>query len=107
MTELESRFHEAMLNIYVVARDECSYRPIRFLQKVRRDKGVAAARYWLAKSTPQRGLTTLHECGRIGISMEALVLKAEFAPLFTEEERNVARRRLHDLGYDSDALPSK
>ena len=103
MTELESRFHEAMLRIYEVARDECGYRPIRFLQKVRRDGGVRAARYWLGKKTPQRGLTTLHECGRIGISMEALVLRDEFTILFTEEEHAVARRRLRALGYEPNA----
>ena len=36
---------------------------------------------------------------RLDILMEALVLKTEFAPLFSEDERRIARERLEAYGY--------
>lgn len=101
MTELESRFREAMLRIYDVAKEKCGYRPIRFREKIPRDGALAAAQGWLSKETPQKGLITLCEHGLLKISMEALVLEPEFAPLFTEEGRAVARKRLRALGYEA------
>jgi hypothetical protein len=33
------------------------------------------------------------------VSVEAYVLRPEYAPLFTEEERSIARARLKGYGY--------
>ena len=45
------------------------------------------------------GLTTLWECDRLDLSVEAKVLLPEFAELFTAEERAVAQARLAMFGY--------
>ena len=44
---LESKFRDEMLSIYSKSGRETRYWPKRFLQKVRRDGGLAAARHWL------------------------------------------------------------
>ena len=45
------------------------------------------------------GFTTLWELKRLDLSVEAYVLRPEYAPLFTEEERGIARARLRQYGY--------
>ena len=46
----------------------------------------------------QSGLTDLWLLGRTDLSMEALVLTPDFAPLFSDEERGRARARLDQVG---------
>ena len=45
-------------------------------------------------------LTHLWEAGRLEWSAEAVALRTEFAPLFTADERSVARARLEVFSYD-------
>jgi hypothetical protein len=99
MTDLEMRFHDAMIAIYEIAKREYRYNATRFLQMVSEQGGLAAARTLLATSAPSEGFTMLWECGRLDLTVEANVLKTEFATLFTEEEKAVARRRLAEYGY--------
>ena len=99
MSNLESRFHMAMVGIYETARVECRYTATRFLQMLSTQGGLATARALLATEAPSDGFTRLWECGRLDLTVEAHVLKAEFEPLFSESERATARRRLQEYGY--------
>lgn len=100
MTDLEMRFHKAMIGIYESAKDECHYNATRFLQMLSEKGGLATARTLLTTPTPSEGFTALWECGRLDLTVEAHVLKPEFATLFTEEEKSVARCRLEEYGYN-------
>ena len=55
-------------------------------------------RYLKAPTTAQ-SFTRLWEMGRLNLSLEAIVLRPEFAVLFSEQERRVARERLDSKGY--------
>jgi len=46
----------------------------------------------LRKDEVSDGFTTLWELRPLDLSVEAYVLRPEYAPLFTEEERGIARR---------------
>lgn len=96
---LENKFHQAMLGIYEQANDACEYNPTRFLQMVQEHGGIETARRLLAKDEVQSGLTTLWECHRLDLSMEALVIQPRFRSLFTELEIATARERLEAFGY--------
>ena len=96
---LEGEFHRAMLDIYQAAAD-LGYRPIRFRQMVHKHGGVTTAKQLLSGPVAQSGLTTLWELGRLDISMEALVVRERWKPLFSDEERQAARDRLNAYGYD-------
>lgn len=96
---LETEFHRAMLNIYDAAA-ELGYRPTLFRRMVHEQGGVETARRLLKATEPQEGLTTLWKLGRLDISMEALVVQERWEPLFSDEERRVARERLKAYGYD-------
>jgi hypothetical protein len=52
--------------------------------------------------SPQPGqLGALYERGRLDLTVEALVVQPQFASLFTDEEIEIAGRRLDQLGYRS------
>lgn len=95
MAKLEDEFHLAMLQIYHNAKKYCDYNPTRFYQMVNENGGLVTAKALLSSQEPQAGLTTLWECERLDLSMEALVID----PQFSEEERVTARERLVAYGW--------
>ena len=100
--DLDAAFDEAMRQIYRSALSECRYRATRFLQLVEQRGGVAAAKQLLQSPGHSEGLTKLWELHRLDLSMEALVLRAPWRDIFTDEELAIARRRLQELDYDPD-----
>ncbi len=101
MTELENRFHRAMIGIYEKAKEECNYNATRFLAMVSERGGLATARALLATPRPSDGFTALWECKRLDLTVEVLVLSPEFASLFEDNEKRVARDRLRQYGYNT------
>lgn len=99
MTILEKRFEQEMIDIYMTAKKECGYNASRFLQMLGAKGGLAAAKQLISKPGGTDGFTTLWEHGRLDLSVEAHVLKAEYAELFTDEERRICRERLEQFGY--------
>ena len=100
-TTLELQFHDAMLNIYRRAQVECGYNATRFLQMISETNGLDAARQLLRGRDSSDGFTELWKCGRLDISMEALVLNSRWKPLFSDEERAIAKRRLEEHKFTS------
>jgi uncharacterized protein YqgQ len=98
MKQLQDEFQAAMMTTYeeVVKR---GYFPTYFLQMLNQYGGVVTAKRLLAKCEIQYGLMRLYELGLLDSSMEAYVIKERYQPLFTEEERQEAHRRLEELGY--------
>ena len=82
-----------------IAKSECGYNATRFLQLVSEKGGLAAAKQLISKPGGTDGFTTLWQCGRLHLSVEAHVLKQEYEPLFTEVERRMCRDRLGEFGY--------
>jgi hypothetical protein len=99
MNPLERRWHQAMVSIYEVAKRDLGYNATRFIQMVAEQGGLAAARQLISSAQPSEGFTTLWERQRLDLTVEAHVLKPEFAALFDDEERDAARRRLEDYGW--------
>jgi len=100
MENLERVFHKAMINVYERAREECNYKASYFLQMVSEHGGLEAAKRLIAANKPSNGFTKLWEFKRLDISVEAVALRPEFAPLFSEEEKSLARKRLQVYGYN-------
>lgn len=111
-SNIEEKFHAAMLHIYEsAARLNPPYRATRFLQMVQGSGGKAAADQLLASTNPSAGFTELFLRGKdnLKLSVEYLVLQEPWAPLFSEEQRAVARKRLIKVGVtppDGDAPAS-
>lgn len=96
---LENQFHRAMIGVFEGALYKCKYRATRFIQMVQDYGGVQAAKKLLHTPGYQYGFTELWQCGHLDITMEALVIQPEYAELFTEEEIQIARKRLEECGY--------
>ena len=67
-----------------------------------REGGLKAAKQLISKSGGTYGFEVLWENNRLDLSVEALVLKPEYNDLFTEEEREICRKRLIEFGYKFD-----
>ena len=99
--ELKNKFHKAMLSIYERAASECNYPAIRFLNLVVDEGGVRAAKSLLHADGLSDGYTALWECGRLDLTMEALIVEdPAWRELFTEEEISIARKRLSKCEYN-------
>lgn len=103
MTDQEIQFHRAMINIYPEAKRDCNYNATYFLRMVTDHGGLEAAKRLLATETVSDGFGTLLLCGRLDLTVEAHVIKPEFAVLFTPEEIAIANHRLEEYGYKPDA----
>ena len=99
MTETERKFNIAMKDIYETAKRECGYTATRFMQLVAEKGGVAAAKQLIRKAGGTDGFATLWEHGRLDLSVEACILKDEYKELFTDEEREICKKRLLQFGY--------
>ncbi len=103
-TTTESRFHEAMLDIYRRAKAEANYKASVFLGMVVEDGGLKTAQYLLHTPRVSDGYTALYERGRLDLTVEALILRPEWQDLFSDDERRTAMDRLREYGY-SGPLP--
>lgn len=101
-SDLELAFHQRMHQIYEQAKSECSYVATRFAQMTAEHGGLETAKRLLSSGGYSEGLTRLWEKKRLDISKEATVLQEPWRQLFTEQELNVARKRLKELGYSGD-----
>ncbi len=71
-------------------------------------RGLETARILLHAASVSEGYTALSERGRLDLTAEALIHEhPEYHPLFTEEERQVARRRLEEYRYAATVNPLK
>jgi hypothetical protein len=88
-----------MVDVYQRAKREAGYQATYFIQMVSDRGGLATARYLLHASGVSEGFTALWERRRLDLTVEAVVLQERFAPLFSDEERSIARARLREYGY--------
>ena len=103
-TERELAFHGAMVDLYLRAKREANYNATYFLQMISDDQlgGYRTAKQLIHTATPSLGYQALYDRGRLDLTVEAVVLRPEWADLFTDDERAIARRRLTDYGFDVD-----
>ena len=99
-TPLEKEFHQEMLAIYQKAKKECHYNATRFLQMVANDGGLLTAKKLLATELPSDGFTELWDCGRLDLTVEALIVRPKYHSLFTQAENEIAQKRLSEYGFE-------
>jgi hypothetical protein len=99
LAALARRFDEAMMNVYRRALAECHYNASWFLQMLYEHRGLETARILLRASDVSDGYVALWERSRLDLTVEELSLKIEWQPLFSDEERMIARKRLTQYGY--------
>jgi hypothetical protein len=99
-SNLEERFDAAMMDIYRRAKSEAKYNATRYFQMLAEHRGLETARLLLHAVTVSEEYTALWERGRLDLTVEALIHDhPEYHSLFTNEERQIARRRLEEYKY--------
>ena len=96
LSKLERAFDEAMMQIYLAAKNEADYNATRFLQMLGEHGGVETARRLLPHMAD--GFTQLWQRNRLDLTVESLILRREWYGLFSDDEREIARRRLIECG---------
>jgi hypothetical protein len=104
-TPLEQEFDKAMLEVYRQAKVHCRYNAMYFLQMVHERGGLQTAKHLLHAPSTSEGFTRLWECGRLDLTVEAVILQPKWHTLFSEEERTIASQRLRELGYRPQVTP--
>lgn len=99
MSELEHRFHKAMIEVYESAKRECGYNATYFLQTIIDKGALKTAKHLITSNTPSEGFTKLWECNHLDMTVEAVALNPMYADLFTEDELKQAKERLEQYGY--------
>jgi hypothetical protein len=108
---LDLRFHDDMLDVFRLAGEATrrtrpdgttarGYWASYFLRGVRNHGGPDYAHQLLRREGTTEGFHRLKQEGRLDLTMEALVLRPEYAELFSEEERRTAAHRLAEAGYE-------
>jgi hypothetical protein len=100
--DIERRFARAMRDVYERARTEAGYTATYFLRMLSDLGPLETANRLLHSQRPSDGFTALWQRGRLDLTVENVVLKPEFAQLFTDEDRDIARRRLAEYGFEPD-----
>lgn len=91
--DLLRRFERDMEGIYVGAK-AINYNATRYLMMLRENGGLETAHRLLRSSDISYGFTELWMLGRLDLTVEALVIRPDYAVLFTPEELATARTRL-------------
>ncbi len=110
VSQLELRFHHAMLSIFTLAGEATrkqatdgstirGYWASYFLRGVRNHGGPHYARQLLRAEGTSDGFQRLTDERRLDLTVEALVLRPEYSSLFSDDERAVAANRLARAGY--------
>jgi hypothetical protein len=100
MSSIERQFAEAMMNIYRRAYREVKYNATVFHQMLTDHGGLETARILIFADTVSDGYAALWELRRLDLTVEALILDhPEYKSLFTDEEFDIARRRLEESRY--------
>ncbi len=86
------------MKIYIDARNDAGYPATRFFQMLGDHGGVETARRLLPHMSD--GFVQLWQRGRLDLTMESLILQPRWHDLFSDEEREIARRRLRECGAD-------
>ena len=97
---LEAAFDDEMYAIYANAKMECDYTATRFHQILDEIGGIATAKRLLNDAKLHDGFTKLWECGRLDLTVEAVIWdNPKWHSLFNKEELQTAQNRLDELGY--------
>ena len=99
MTELASQLEAAMHEICRESR-RLGYVHTRFLQMLNQQGALVTAQQLPASDHYRDGFARLWDLRQLDLSLECVVLKPLFRPLFTEKEPNLARCRLRKLDFD-------
>lgn len=101
MDEVETSFGSEMAQIYERAKREAGYNATYFVRMLAENGPIDTARRLVGSPTVSDGFTALWERNRLDLTVEALILRAEYRGLFDDDLVESAEHRLSQYGYPS------
>lgn len=99
MSALENEFTQELIKRTEEAAKACGYNPARFVQAVEKNGGVRTAKSYISRNRTSEGFEKLQMCGKLDLSMEAVVVDKKYAALFTDDEVNSCFMLLCEYGF--------
>jgi alanine-glyoxylate transaminase / (R)-3-amino-2-methylpropionate-pyruvate transaminase len=99
MSDLERRFHDAMLQAHRQAKEDADYQSPRLNEMLNNLGGMETARRVLSAPDVSESFSKLWEKGRLDLTIEAVVLRPEWQELFDDELKKIAHDRLAEYHY--------
>ncbi len=99
MTALEKKLQEEVIKNCEIAEKEYGCKMTRFVQTIERFGIVRTAQEILRKRRTSDCFNKLAEAKHLELTMEATIVKAEYAELFTDEQVNDCYELLCEKGY--------
>ena len=99
MIALEKKLQQEVIKNCEIAEKEYGCKMTRFLQTIERFGIVRTAQEILKKGRTSDCFNKLVEAGRLDLTMEAAIVKGEYAELFTDEQVNDCYELLCEQGY--------
>lgn len=96
---LKKAFHEEMIALYKRIVKELKYKSPRLLEMINKYGGYEAAIKILPTDAHTFDFTLLWEQQRLDLSIEALVTKEKYQPLFPDDVVKLCQRRLDEYNY--------
>jgi hypothetical protein len=100
LATLRKQFHALMVETLHRCKTEIKYNPSYVVAHMAEHDGVDTAIWLVSIPTYSSGFERLWREGRLDLSAEALVLRAEYAPLFSVELRRRAWDTLQTYQWD-------
>jgi len=108
MSKVAEKFHDDLRNATAIMRRNLGIKPIQNERMLNLYGGVEWAHRLLRERGTTDGFTSLWEKRRLDLSVEAFVVLSWYTSLFSEDEREEARRRLTAYGFNvEDFLENK
>ena len=99
MMALEKKLQQEVIKNCTVAEKEYGCKMTRFLQTIERFGIVRTAQEIFRKGRTSDCFNKLAEAGHLELTMEAIIVKGEYAELFTDEQVNYCYELLCENGY--------
>ena len=99
MIALEKKLQQEVIKNCEVAEKEYGCKMTRFLQTIDKFGIVRTAQEIFRKGRTSDCFNRLAEAGHLELTMEAIIVKGEYAELFTDEQVNYCYELLCENGY--------
>lgn len=99
MIALEKKLQQEVIKNCEVAEKEYGCKMTRFLQTIDKFGIVRTAQEIFRKGRTSDCFNKLAEAGQLELTMEAIIVKGEYAELFTDEQVNYCYELLCENGY--------
>lgn len=96
---LAQAFQQALAEAVEQAQSQWDVRQKRLSQEILQKGALDTAKGIIKRGRPSEGFYALQLKGALSLSLEAVVVREEFGPLFTDEEVNHCMDLLCEYGY--------